>query len=163
MIRRGHASGGFTLVELVVTVAIVALLSTMAFPLAEVVVKRNKEQELRLALREIRSALDAYMEAVEEGRIAHSVGSRSAYPESLAILVEGVPDASSPDRRTRLHFLRRIPRDPMFADPTRPAEETWGKRSYASSHEAPEEGEDVYDVYSLAGGTGLNGIPYREW
>jgi general secretion pathway protein G len=163
MIRRGHASGGFTLVELVVTVAIVALLSTMAFPLAEVMMKRNKEQELRLALREIRSALDAYMEAVEEGRITHSVGSQSAYPESLAVLVEGVPDASSPDRQIRLHFLRRIPRDPMFADPTRPAEETWGKRSYASSHDAPEEGEDVYDVYSLAEGTGLNGIPYRDW
>ena len=162
MSTRSHHPMGFTLIELVVTVAIVALLSTLAFPLAEVVVKRSKEQELRLALREIRSALDAYMQAVEEGRIAHSL-EHSAYPESLNVLVEGVPDASSPDRNTRLYFLRRIPRDPMFSDPARPDEETWGKRSYASSHDAPQEGEDVYDVYSLAPGIGLNGIPYRYW
>lgn len=162
MSKRSHSPMGFTLIELVVTVAIVALLSTLAFPLAEVVVKRSKEQELRLALREIRSALDAYMQAVEEGRIAHSL-EHSAYPESLNVLVEGVFDASSPDRNTRLYFLRRIPRDPMFSDPTRPDEETWGKRSYASSHDAPQEGEDVYDVYSLAPGIGLNGIPYRYW
>lgn len=162
MSTRRHPPMGFTLIELVVTVAIVALLSTLAFPLAEVVVKRSKEQELRLALREIRSALDAYMQAVEEGRVAHSLD-HSAYPESLDVLVEGVPDASSPDRSARLYFLRRIPRDPMFSDPTRPDEETWGKRSYASSHDAPEEGEDVYDVYSLAPGIGLNGIPYRYW
>ena len=162
MNKRSHPATGFTLIELVVTVAIVALLSTLAFPLAEVVVKRSKEQELRLALREIRSALDAYMQAVEEGRIAHSL-EHSAYPESLNILVEGVPDASSPDRNTKLYFLRRIPRDPLFTDPTRPDEETWGKRSYASSHDAPEAGEDVYDVYSLTPGVGLNGIPYRDW
>lgn len=162
MKQRGVRRSGFSLIELLVTVAIVALLATVAFPLAEVAVKRGKEQELRAALREIRSGLDAYMLAVEEGRVAHAAD-QSAYPESLAVLVEGVPDATSPDRKKRLFFLRRIPRDPMFADPTRPAEETWGKRSYASSHDAPEAGEDVYDVYSLAAGVGLNGIPYRYW
>jgi general secretion pathway protein G len=162
MIRRRRPSPGFTLIELVVTVAIVALLSTLAFPLAEVVVKRSKEQELRLALREIRTALDAYMKAVEEGRVEHSM-EKSAYPESLNILVEGVPDISSPDRKKRIYFLRRIPRDPLFPDPARPDEETWGKRSYESSYDAPEEGADVYDVYSLAPGIGLNGIPYRNW
>lgn len=162
MSTRSHFPAGFTLIELVVTVAIVALLSTVAFPLAEVVVKRSKEQELRLALREIRSALDAYMQAVEEGRIVQSM-EQSAYPETLNVLVDGVPDASSPDRNKKINFLRRIPRDPLFADPARPAEDTWGKRSYASSHDAPEEGEDVYDVYSLAPGIGLNGIPYRDW
>jgi general secretion pathway protein G len=125
-------------------------------------VKRSKEQELRLALREIRSALDAYMQAVEEGRIAHEAGT-SAYPASLDLLVEGIPDATSPERERRLHFLRRVPRDPMASDPSRGPAETWGKRSYASSHDAPEEGEDVYDVYSLAPGVGLNGIPYRYW
>lgn len=155
-------TSGFTLVELVVTVAIVALLSTLAFPLAEVVVKRNKEQELRLALREIRSALDAYKQAVDEGRVEHSA-EKSAYPESLKVLVDGVPDLSSPDRKKRIYFLRRIPRDPMFTDASRAADETWGKRSYESSYDAPEEGADVYDVYSLAQGTGLNGIPYRDW
>ncbi len=153
---------GFTLIELVVTVAIVALLATVAFPLAEVVVKRNKEQELRLALREIRGALDAYMQAVEEGRVEHTVG-QSAYPSSLDVLVEGVPDASSPSRKKRIYFLRRIPRDPMVADAALPAGESWGLRSYASPHDVPEAGEDVYDVYSRAPGTGLNGIPYRDW
>jgi len=153
---------GFTLIEMVVTVAIVGLLASIALPLAEVSVKRNKEHELRLALREIRTALDGYRQAVEEGRVAHAMQD-SGYPESLQVLVDGVPDASSPDGKKRIHFLRRIPRDPLFADPTRPDEETWGKRSYASSYEAPEEGDDVFDVYSLATGTGLNGIPYRRW
>lgn len=162
MTTRGQPSRGFTLIELMVTVAVVALLSTVAFPLAEVAVKRSKEQELRLALREIRRALDEYMLAVEEGRVVHPVG-QSAYPESLEILVEGVPDASSPDRKKKIHFLRRIPRDPLYTDPETPAQETWGKRSYASSHDAPEAGEDVYDVYSLSEGTGLNGIAYRQW
>jgi general secretion pathway protein G len=153
---------GFTLIEMVVTVAIVGLLASIALPLAEVGVKRVKEHELRVALREIRTALDAYKQAAEEGRIAHAMN-ESGYPESLQVLVEGIPDASSPDRAKRIYFLRRIPRDPLFLDPTRPDDETWGKRSYASSHDAPEAGEDVFDVYSLASGTGLNGIPYRRW
>jgi general secretion pathway protein G len=153
---------GFTLIEMVVTVAIVGLLASIAIPLAEVSVKRSKEHELRLALREIRTALDAYKQAVEEGRITDSM-QMSGYPGSLRVLVEGVPDASSPDKRRLIHFLRRIPRDPLFPDPTRPDEETWGKRSYESSYDAPEEGEDVFDVYSMAPGTGLNGIPYRRW
>jgi general secretion pathway protein G len=153
---------GFSLIELVVTVAIVGLLASVALPMAEVGVKRSKEHELRLALREIRTALDTYRQAVEDGRVAHAM-QESGYPESLQVLVDGVPDASSPDGKKRIHFLRRIPRDPLFPDPTRPDEETWGKRSYASSHDAPEEGEDVFDVYSLAPGTGLNGIPYRRW
>jgi general secretion pathway protein G len=153
---------GFTLIEMVVTVAIVALLASVALPLSEVSVKRSREHELHLALREIRTALDAYKQAVEEGRVAHSM-EQSGYPESLQVLVDGVTDASSPDKKKRIYFLRRIPRDPLFRDPTRPDEETWGKRSYESSHDAPEEGEDVFDVYSMAPGTGLNGIPYQRW
>lgn len=160
--RASRFRSGFTLIELVVTVAIVAVLATMALPLSEVMVQRNKEQELRLALREIRTALDAYHEAVEEGRIAQSA-TLSGYPETLKVLVDGVADASSPELKSKLFFLRRIPRDPMFPDPSRPNEETWGKRSYASSADAPEEGEDVFDVYSMASGVGLNGIPYRDW
>ncbi len=153
---------GFTLIEMVVTVAIVGLLASVAIPLAEVSVKRSKEHELRVALREIRTALDAYKQAVEEGRVSNSTQD-SGYPESLQLLVDGVPDASSPDRKKRIYFLRHIPRDPLFDDPIRPDEETWGKRSYASSHDVPEAGDDVFDVYSLAPGTGLNGIPYRRW
>ena len=153
---------GFTLIELVVTVAIVSLLATMALPMAEIVVKRDREHELRLALRTIRTALDEYKQAVAEGRIANSI-QQSGYPESLAVLVAGVPDASSPDKKKHLRFLRRVPRDPFFPDPARSDEETWGKRSYASSPDSPDEGDDVFDVYSLADGVGLNGIPYRQW
>jgi general secretion pathway protein G len=160
--RCAPRQSGFTLIEMVVTVAIVGLLASIALPLAEVSVKRSNEHELRLALREIRTALDAYKQAVEEGRVEKSMD-QSGYPESLQVLVDGIPDASSPDGKKRIHFLRRIPRDPLFTDPTRPDEETWGKRSYASSYDAPEEGEDVFDVYSMAPGTGLNGIPYRRW
>lgn len=153
---------GFTLIELVITVAIVSLLASMALPMAELVVQRSKEHEMRLALRQIRGALDAYRQAVDEGRVTHSVG-QSGYPPGLKVLVEGVPDASSPDRKSRIYFLRRIPRDPTFNDPAKPDDETWGIRSYASSFDAPEEGEDVFDVYSLSPGVGLNGISYRNW
>ena len=160
--HRPPRQAGFTLIEMLVTVAIVALLASAVVPLAEVSMQRSKEQELRLALRQIRTALDAYKQAVDEGRIEHSL-QQSGYPPSLQALVDGVPDQTSPDAKQRIYFLRRIPRDPLFADPTQPDEDTWGKRSYESSEDAPEEGEDVFDVYSLASGTGLNGIPYRRW
>lgn len=163
MSRRAMPRSGFTLIEMVVTVAIVALLAAAVVPLAEVSVQRTKEQELRLALRQIRTAIDAYKQAVDEGRVVRDVQQLSGYPPSLQILVDGVPDASSPDGTSRIYFLRRIPRDPLFPDPTQPDEATWGKRSYESSDDAPEEGDDVFDVYSLAAGTGLNGIPYRRW
>lgn len=156
------AERGFTLVELVITVAIVALLATRVLPLAETAVQRNKEQELRAALRDIRGALDAYKQAVESGHLLRKAGT-SGYPPTLKSLVEGVYDAQDPDGRTRIFFLRSIPRDPTFTEPGRSNEETWGLRSYASTADAPEEGEDVFDVYSLSPGVGLNGIAYREW
>lgn len=155
-------SRGFTLIELVITLAIVGLLAAIALPMAELTVQRDREHQLRLALREIRSALDAYRQAVDEGRITQSLG-KSGFPPSLRLLVEGVPDAGSPDSKRRIYFLRRIPRDPFFPDAEKPDEETWGRRSYASSDDNPEEGDDVFDVYSLSPGTGLNGIAYRRW
>lgn len=153
---------GFTLIEMVITVAIVSLLASVVLPMAELVVQRSKEHELRIALRQIRSALDAYRQAVDEGRVTSST-QKSGYPPSLKVLVEGVTDASSPDMKSRIYFLRRIPRNPMFNDPAKLDEETWGIRSYASSFDMPEEGEDVFDVYTLSPGVGLNGISYRNW
>ena len=152
---------GFTLIELLVTVAIVSLLATMALPVAELAVRRGQEQDLRAALREIRAGLDAYKRATDEGRVARSA-LESGFPPTLETLVQGAVDARSPDKR-RIHFLRRLPRDPFTRDAELPAGRTWGLRSYESPADAPREGSDVFDVYSLATGTGLNGRPYREW
>lgn len=152
---------GFTIIELLVTVAIVAILASISLPMAELAVQRNKEQELRHALREIREGLDAYKRAADEGHLLLNAG-ESGYPASLEKLTVGVPDAKAPNGK-KIYFLRRIPRDPLFPDASVAAAKTWGKRSYASSAEDPKEGADVFDIYSLAGGTGLNGIPYRDW
>lgn len=152
---------GFTLIEMVVTVAIVGVLATMLLPLTEVAARRSKEQELRSALREIRAAIDAYKRAHDEGRITRIVG-QSGYPASLEVLVEGVVDARSPQRQ-RIYFLRRIPADPMATDGSVPAAQTWGLRSYDSPANDPRPGRDVFDVHSRATGVGLNGRPYAQW
>jgi len=151
---------GFTLVELVITVAIISLLATAALPAAELAARRAKEQELSRALRQVRDAIDAYKQAADEGRIEKKVGD-SGYPKQLEDLVAGVDDRKS-TRKAKIYFLRRLPRDP-FADVEMAPSATWGKRSYASPPDDPKAGDDVYDVYSLSGATGLNGRPYREW
>jgi general secretion pathway protein G len=153
--------GGFTLIELVVTLLIVGLLAAAAVPLVELTVKRNRERELRAALREIRTAIDAYKRASDEGRIL-KLAQQSGYPPKLELLIEGVPDLRSPERRS-IYFLRRLPRDPLFPDQAAPPESTWGRRSYASPPDAPDEGDDVFDVYSRAQGNALNGTAYRSW
>lgn len=152
---------GFTLIELVITLAIIGLLTTAAFPLAQLVAKREKEAELRTALRDIRTALDAYRQAAQTGHIKLEVGA-SGYPPDLRSLYVGVEDQASATT-VNLYFLRRIPRDPFFPDSTAPAEETWGLRSYKSPPDDPQPGEDVYDVYSLSNGVGLNGVRYHDW
>jgi len=152
---------GFTLIELVITVAIVAILASVALPLNELVVQRAKEQDLRRALRDIREGIDAYKQASDEGRIQKKVG-ESGYPRRLEDLVDGVEDQKSP-KKEKIYFLRRLPRDPLASDPGLGPAESWGKRAYASPPDDPRDGDDVFDVYSLSTATGINGRPYREW
>ena len=152
---------GFTLIELVVTVAIVAVLASIALPFNELVVQRSKEQDLRRALREMRDAIDAHKQAVDEGRVQKRAG-ESGYPKKLEDLVAGVEDQKSP-KKERIYFLRRLPRDPFAVDPALAPAETWGKRSYASPPDDPRDGEDVFDVFSLSTAIGINGRPYKEW
>jgi general secretion pathway protein G len=160
-VKPTRRQGGFTLIELVITVAILGLLASMAMPLVELGARRAKEQELHIALRELRNAIDAYKAATDSGQVVTELGA-SGYPPTLHTLVEGVDDARSAEPR-KIYFLRRVPRDPFFPDPSAPAEATWGLRSYESAPEDPRPGEDVFDIFSLSTKAGLNGIPYRDW
>jgi len=155
-----RAQTGFTLIELVITVAIIGLLASIAAPLTETVVRRGKEQELKAALMSMRDAIDAYKDAADTARIDKAVG-ESGYPLSLEVLVNGVVDKRSPGGG-KLYFLRRVPRDP-FSDPAVPAGQSWGLRSYESPPDAPRAGKDVFDVYSRSEGKALDGTSYREW
>jgi len=151
----------FTLIELMVTLAIMAVLVTVAVPLVQLSLQRERERELRSALTTIRDGIDAYKRASDQGRIPVRVG-ESGYPFTLDQLVEGVVDQRSPNRQ-KMYFLRRLPQDPMI-DPSGPnGNANWGLRSYVSPADAPAEGPDIFDVFSRSDKVGLNGIPYREW
>lgn len=153
---------GFTLIELLVTLVIVTILAGAALPLTQIAMQRSKESELKADLRQLRTAIDAYKKATDEGRIRKKVGD-SGYPPTLEILANGAEDLHDLSKKHKLRFLRSIPRDPMQTDVTLSPVQTWGKRSYDSEADAPIEGVDVFDVYSLSDKNGINGVPYRAW
>ena len=143
---------GFTLTELVVVCAVLSILAGVAFPTARYTRKRLKEMELRTALREMRSAIDEYKRYSDTGLITVDLGT-DGYPPDLETLIDVVGQI---DKKAR--FLRRIPIDPMTG------EAEWGLRSYQDDPDSSSwGGENVYDVYSLSIGTGLDGVPYSEW
>jgi general secretion pathway protein G len=152
---------GFTLIEMLVTLAILGALASVVLPLAQVAMQRSREHELRQALLDIRHAIDAYKRASDEGRIPKPPGA-SGYPKDLDVLVEGVVDQRSPTR-SKIYLLRRVPRDPFATDASGSASASWGKRSYASDADDPQEGDDVFDIYSKSDQSGLNGVPYKQW
>jgi general secretion pathway protein G len=154
-------AAGFTLIELLIALAVISVLAAAAFPLSEMSARRMKEKELREALWQIREGIDAYMRAVDEGKILRNPD-ESGYPPDLEVLVDGVTNVKDPAAR-KIYFLRRIPRDPFAEDPALAPQQTWAKRSYESPPNEPREGKDVFDVYSRSERTGLNGIPYRSW
>ena len=160
-LRSTHASSerGYSFVELLVVTVILLILASAIVPLSQVTVQRQRESELRRALREMRTAIDAYKDAVDLGVIGGtSVDSESeGYPPDLDTLVEGVEAVNDASGR-KVRFLRRVPLDPV----TKSAE--WGLRSYQDSPTATTwGGGNVYDVYSRARGTALDGTRYREW
>lgn len=154
-------SQGFTLIELMVTLTLLSILALTALPLAEIISTRAKEHELRLALRQIRTAIDKYKSASDSSLIAKSVG-ESGYPATLELLT--LPLSTGKDiTQGTLILLRNLPRDPFHPDASTGASSTWGLRSYASPVSDPQPGIDVFDVHSLSQKTGLNGVRYDQW
>jgi general secretion pathway protein G len=146
---------GFTLLELMMSVMIISILVGLAVPLARNSIKREKEIELRAALREMRTAIDKYKDAADRGFIMVKVDTEG-YPEKLQDLVDGVQMVGAVDKK--LKFLRRIPKDPM----TNSTE--WGQRSYQDDPKATSwGGQNVFDVYTKSEGTAFDGTKYNEW
>jgi general secretion pathway protein G len=154
-----HGQRGYTFIELLVVSAIVMLLASAIMPLARVTATRQREAELRRALREMRVAIDRYKDAADAQQIASleiKVGSEG-YPADLEVLVEGVSVQNDATGR-KLKFLRRIPIDPMTHS------NEWGKRSYQDAPDATRwGGQNVFDIYTTFDGTALDGTKYRDW
>ncbi len=150
---------GFTFIELLVVTTILLILASAVLPLAKVTVQRQREMELHRVLREMRTAIDKYKDAVDNGLIGSvdvKAGSEG-YPPDLETLVEGVSVANDASGR-KLKFLRRVPVDPITNSTD------WGLRAYADKPDSTSwGGGNVYDVYSKAEGTGLDGTKYKDW
>ena len=158
-----HSASGLTLIELLVALVILSILAAAALPYAELTVRRDKEYELRRALREVRTAIDTFHEDWRAGRIPRSVESASddGFPRSLATLAEGVDTGQA--RGNKRYYLRRIPREP-FAGSDRPATEQWLLRGYQDSPDTRSwGGRDVYDLRSNSDATAIDGTRYRDW
>ena len=154
--RRGRSQRGLTLVELIVAFTIMSLLTAMSVPLARYKVRRDKERQLRHALREIHVAIDKYKDAADMKLIASQKIDADGYPESLEVLVEGVKLQGQVEKKIR--FLRRIPRDP-FTNST-----DWGKRSTQDDQKSNSwGGQNVFQVYSKTMEKAADGTPYSEW
>lgn len=159
---RRHRQSGFTLLEMVVTLTILAVLAGASYPLLRNSVRREREIELRQSLREIRQAIDAYkrFNDISGGSaIPIQFRTKTGYPKELKILSEGfIPANVVGTEAAKVRFLRRLPDDPMTED------EDWG---YRSSQDEPDStawnGEDIFDVFTKSDGTALNGTKYREW
>jgi len=147
-------SRGFTVAELVMVTALIAVLAAVAIPTARFTVKREREAELRLALRQMRNAIDDHKRLADQGMIQVELGTEG-YPKELDDLVKGV---SIVGQQTKRRFLRRIPVDAI----TGKAE--WGLRSYQDDPGTTSwGGQNVYDVYSLSEATALDGTKYKDW
>jgi general secretion pathway protein G len=155
LFARHRRQRGFTLTELVVVCAVLSILAGVTLPSVKYTRKRVKETELRTALREMRSAIDEFKRYSDAGLIPVELGT-DGYPPDLETMVEGVDVIGQIDKKIR--FLRRIPIDPMTG------EAEWGLRSYQDEPDSTSwGGENVFDVYSLSQGTGLDRIPYVDW
>ena len=153
---RGRGTAGLTYVELLVTLIVLSILAGAAIPVAKTALKREKEIELRQALRQIRTAIDQYKMFCDSGLILKEGVDSECYPPELEVLIEGVPQVGTIDKK--LKFLRRIPKDPF----TGQAE--WGLRSYQDDADSTSWGrQNVYDIYTEFDGTGLDGTKYRTW
>jgi general secretion pathway protein G len=157
--RKLTLSHGFSFIELLVVASIIIILASAAMPLAKVTVQRQREVDLRRTLREMRTAIDKFKDAVDAGLIAsQDVGtSTEGYPPDLATLVEGVPVVNDASGR-KLKFLRRIPIDPMTKS------DDWGLRAYQDRPDSTTwSGGNVFDVYTKSDGIALDGTKYKEW
>ena len=162
---------GLSLIELIVTVAILSILGMLVFPLTQMTAKRTKELQLRQNLREIRTAIDKYKEdydyAVKQGKKTNAVVDASGYQKNLELLIEGEVDSSDPKGEKKKKYLRRIPPDPFnhAKKGTKESEsKEWGLRSYKDKPDSTQwGGEDVFDVYSLSEETAIDGTKYKDW